>query len=103
MKRLPHYTIVVSTSGTFPSLHHKSKNFGGFDVLLESPVSLIKGNRYYIEDDISGAESFGGRHGNIHVESSGVTFKFENRTKDFCGGTGIEKGQLPEFIFSIRE
>jgi len=103
MKQLPDYTTVVSTKGTFPSLFNKSKNFWGFDVLLESPVSLIKGNRYHIEADISGPHSFGGRHGNIHVESSGVTFKFENRKKDWCGGTGVEKGQLPEFIFSLQE
>ena len=52
--QLSSYTTVVSTNGTFSSLEHKSKNFWGFDVLLEPPVSLINGNRYQIEADISG-------------------------------------------------
>ena len=102
IKQLPSNTTVVSTNGTFPSLHHKSKKFWGFDVLLEPPVSLIKGNRYHIEADISGPKSFGGMHGNIDIERSGVTFNFENRKYRF-DGTGIERGQLPEFIFSLQE
>ena len=102
IKQLPSNTTVVSTNGTFPSLHHKSKKFWGFDVLLEPPVSLIKGNRYHIAADISGPKSFGGMHGNIHIERAGVTFNFENRKYRF-DGTGIERGQLPEFIFSLQE
>ena len=64
IRLLPNYTTVVSKNGTFPSLHHKSKIFWGFDVLLEPPVCLIKGNRYHIDAGISGPPSFGGRHGN---------------------------------------
>ena len=101
--QLSSYTTVVSTNGTFSSLLHKSKNIWGFDVLLEPPVSLIKGNRYHIEAGISGPNSFGGRDGNIHIESSGVTFNFENGKKDCFGGTGVEMGQLPEIIFSLQE
>jgi len=106
IKQLPDYATVVSTKGTFPSLHHKSKNIWGFDVLLEPSVSLIKGNRYHIEADISGPKSFGGRYGSIHVESSGVTFKFEDtleKTNFLPSRTGVQRGQLPEFIFSLQE
>lgn len=102
IKQLP-YTTVACTNGTFSSLVHKSKNFWGFDVLLEPPVSLFQGNMYYINADISGPKSFGGRQGNIHVESSGVTFKFGNEESCLLDGTGVEHGQLPEIIFSLNE
>ena len=98
--RFPEYTIVLSTQGTFSSLHNKSKNYWGFDVLFDTPVPIIKDTRYGIcLAEIRGPDSFGGRNGNIHVESSGVTFKFEN----WLGRTGVEQGQLPEFIFSLQE
>ena len=100
--KLPEYTTVVSTSGKFPSLLHKSEKFWGFDVFLEPPVSLIKGNWYYFEAYINGPPSFGGRPGNNQIESSGATFNFENR-KYMYDGTGVEMGQLPEFMFSPEE
>ena len=93
------FATVVSTKGTFSSLHNKSKNYWGFDVLFDSPLSIIKGTRYGIIASLRGPDSFGGRNGNSHVESSGVTFTFENWT----GTTGVEQGQLPEFIFSLQE
>ena len=98
--RLSDITTVLSTKGTFSPLHNKSKNYWGFDVLFDTPVPIIKDTRYGIcLPGISGPDSFGGRNGNIHVESSGVTFKFEN----WLGRTGVEQGQLPEFIFSLQE
>ena len=39
---------------------------------------------YAIDAVISGPDSFGGMNGKSHVESSGVTFKFE----DWLGTTG---------------
>jgi len=89
----------VSTEGTFSSLHNKSKNYWGFDVFLDPPVSIIKGDSYGIGAVISGPDSFGGRNGNSHVESSGVTFTFE----DWTGTTGVKQGQFPEIIFSLQE
>jgi len=80
-------------------LHNKSKNYWGFDVLFDPPVSIIKGIRYLIEAAISGPDCFSGRNGNSHVESSGVTFKFD----DWCGTTGVKQGQLPEIIFNLQE
>ena len=102
IKQLPTYTTVVSTSGTFPSLLHKSKKFWGFDVLIEPPVSLSKGNRYLIQPCISGRKSFGGRHGSNRIESSGVIFNFENREVSLPFLSGVEQGQIPEFIFSLQ-
>jgi len=99
ISHLPDYVTVVSTEGTFSSLHNKSKNYWGFDVLFDPPVSIIKGDRYGIGAAIRGPDSFGGRNGNSHVESSGVTFKFD----DWCGTTGVKQGQLPEIIFSLQE
>ena len=90
---------VVSTEGTFSSLHKKSKNYCSFDVLFDPPVSIIKGNRYSFDAVIRGPHSFGGRNGKSHVESSGVTFKFE----DWLGTNAVERGQLPEIILSLQE
>ena len=84
---------VASTKGTFSSVQHKSKKFWGFDVFLKPAVSLLKGVRYNID---------GGMHGNIHVESSGVTFNLKNSVNCF-DGTGVKHGQLPGFIFSLWE
>jgi len=95
----PSEATVVSTEGTFSSLHNKSKNFWGFDVLFHRPVSIIKGTMYGIAAAISGPDSFGGRNGNSHVKSSGVTFTFD----DWTGTTGVKQGQLPEIIFSLQE
>jgi len=80
-------------------LRNKAKNYWGFDVLFDSPVSMIKGDRYAIEAAISDPDSFGGRYGNSHVESTGVTFKLQ----DWLGPTGVKQGQLPEIIFSLKE
>ena len=98
----PNYSTVVSTDGTYSSLHHKSKNYWGFDVLSYPHVSIIKGSSYCVEAVISGPDSFGGRNGNSHVESSGVTFTFQN-TVSYGSATGVKQGQFPEFIFSLQE
>ena len=97
--QLPDDAIVASTNGIFASSPHKSWNYWGFDVLLDAPVSIIKGIRYGIVAEIGGRDSFGGRNGNSHVVSSGVTIKFE----DWAGTTGVKQGQLPEIIFSLQE
>lgn len=96
---LPIFTLgdgvtVTTKAGTFTSFQNRSKDYWGLDVLFEPPVSIIKGNSYLIIAAISGPVSFGGRNGNIHVESSGVTFMFEN---------SAEQGQFPEFIFSLPD
>ena len=80
-------------------MHNKSNNYWGFDVLFDSPVAIITGNKYGIAAAISGPDSFGGRNGNSHVESSGVTFKFDH----WVGTTGVKQGQIPEIIFSLQE
>ena len=97
----PSYAIVVSTEGTYSSLHHKSKNYWGFDILFDLPVSIIKGNSYCVQAVINGPDSFGGRNGSSHVESSGVTFTFEDPV--YGSGTGVKQGQFSEFIFSLQE
>jgi len=92
--------IAVSIEGTYSSLHSKSKNYWGFDVLFDTPVSLIKGARYVIGTTISGPDSFGGRNGKSLVVSSGVTFKFEGSSD--VSTTGVKQGQLREIIFSLQ-
>ena len=95
----PGYASVASTNCTFSSLHNNSKNYWGFDVCFDRPVSIIKDTRYGISAVISGPNSFGGRNGKSHVESSGATFNFE----DWFGTTDVKQGQLPEIIFSLQE
>ena len=95
-------STVVSTNCTYSSLHHKSKNYWGFDVLFDPPVSIIKGSIYCIDATIRGPDSFGGRNGSSHVESSGVTFTFQDRA-GYASVTGVRQGQFPEFIFSLQE
>ena len=90
---------VPTAEGTFPSLRHKSENYWGFEVFFATPVPIIKGISYGVKADIRGPDSFGGRKGKSHVESSGVTFKFE----DWIGTTGVQQGQIPEIIFSLPE
>ena len=93
---------VLSTKGKFSSLPHKTKNYWGFDVLFDFPVSIVQGNSYGIIVNISGPDSFGGRNGKSHVESAGVTFMFEEACRRITTNVA-EQGQLPEFIFSQQE
>ena len=98
----PNYASFLSTDGTFSSVHNKSKNYWGFDVLFDSPISISKDTRYGIAAVISGPDSFGGRNGKSHVESAEVTFNFENWF-GFASTTGVKQGQFPEIIFSLQE
>ena len=56
---MPGYAPVVSTEGTFSSLHNNSKNYWGFDVCFDRPVSS-KDTTYAFHAVISGPDSFGG-------------------------------------------
>ena len=95
-----HWVPVTSTNGTFSSLHNKSKNYWGFDVLFDTPVSIIKDTKYCLYAVISGPDSFVGRNGKSHVESSGVTFTFGG--SPHVSKTGVKTEQLPEIIFSLQ-
>ena len=88
----------VSTKGIFSSLHKKSMNYWGFDVLFHPPISINKGNRYGISTAIYGPRSFGGWHGKSHVESSGVTFKFE----DWLGTTGVNRDNFLKLSLACK-
>ena len=48
IKHLPDNYILASSKGTFSSIQHQSKNYWGFDALLDQPVSLGEGERYRI-------------------------------------------------------
>ena len=90
-------------SGTFSSkpLPYENDNYHGFEVLFDPPVNLKKNTKYQIEAFISGPESWEGQNGYSTVVCDGVTFTFLACSSGSTNGTLPERGQFPEFLFSV--
>jgi len=72
----------------------------GFDIFFDRPVVVRKWVRHRIEASISGANSCFGQHGKKSVVCSGVSFDFRDSSES-SNGTKVERGQFPEFIFTV--
>ena len=93
-------------TGTFSSrlLEYKGSIYYGFKVLFDSSVALKKNTSYVILASITGPPSWKGVGGIARVQSSGVTFQFDQDC--FSISPGILRSnqlacQFPEFLFSI--
>ena len=71
----------------------------GFDIVLEPPIAIKANTRYKILATITGPPSWYGTNGCSNVENSGVTFHFTS-TSNILTSTD-EKGQFPEFVFTL--
>ena len=99
-------SAVASKKGTFSSkrLQYKDSYYYGFEVLFDSAAELKKNTEYQIEALISGPSSGIGNNGFKSTLQSGVTFTFSSSVSTPRGsnGTNQERGQFPEFVFSVK-
>ena len=74
----------------------------GYKVMLfdKKKISLKKNTKYEIRAKISGSQSLSGENGVSCVQCSGVTFTFMS-SKSSTNGTGVNRGQFPELLFSL--
>ena len=103
-------TTLVCKAGTYSSkrLHSKHFSYHGLEVMFDS-AALLKSNTWYqIEALISGPRSGRGENGlrtiRDTVNESVVTFTFSSVDSYRAGdsnGTGVNRGQFPEILFSI--
>ena len=75
-------------------------DYQGFEIQLESPVSVKANTAYEIDANINGPPSMYGRGGIGCVELAGVTFSFGSFT---MSQTSVEKGQFSELFFTVME
>ena len=96
------WNCICSKTGKFSSVCIESELicFYGFNIFFDSPVVITKSNLYRIEASICGANSCFGVDGSKSVLCSGVTFSFRNSAES-SNGTRVERGQFPEFLFSV--
>ena len=71
-----------------------------YDVLLLSPVALTPGKQYKVSIEMKGPATKMGYGGKSDVMADGVNFHFMNIKG--CKTT-IEKGQMPEILFTQAE
>ena len=70
----------------------------GFDIVFEPPIAIKANTRYEIFAHIDGPASWYGTNGFSTVENSGVRFHFTSGSTIL---TSNEKGQFPEFVFTL--
>ena len=89
-------------SGKFSSVCIQSSEvfYYGFNIFFVHPVVIKKGGFYRIDASIAGANSCFGVDGRKSVLCSGVTFSFDDSSES-SNGTRVERGQFPEFVFTV--
>ena len=95
-------SLLAHKTGQFSSelLQGEKFNHFGFEVLLDSVISVKRNTEYYVEAKITGPDSTCGDNGDRTVTCSGVTFTFKT-VHYITNCTTIHKGQFPGFIFSL--
>ena len=95
------WNCICSKTGKFSSVCIESELvcYYGFNIFFDSPV-ITKSKLHRIEASICGANSCCGVDGSKYVLCSGVTFSF-SKSSESRSGTRVERGQFPEFLFSV--
>ena len=92
---------LATKTGKFMSELVKSegRDYQGFEIAFEPPVSLQAGVQYSLEASISGPPSWYGGSGLCRVKHAGVTFSFECMAG---ADTNVSMGQFPELVFTVN-
>jgi len=92
---------LATKTGKFMSELVKSegRDYEGFEIVFEPPVSLQAGVQYSLEASISGPPSWYGKSGLRRVEHAGVTFSFAGMAG---ADTNVSTGQFPELVFTVN-
>ena len=92
---------VVKQTGTYSSEKDETNGYYGFDVMFSHPVYLEQDKRYGVVSVIRGPSSWSVKNGKTAVEVQGVQFSFSHSDAS-TNGTGVNFGQFPTFLFSLR-
>ena len=92
---------LVKQTGTYSSEKDETNGYYGFDVMFSHPVYLEQDKRYGVVSLIRGPSSCSVKTGKTAVEVQGVQFSFSHSAA-FTNGTGVNSGQFPTFLFSLR-
>lgn len=97
--------LLTSTMGTFSSLPHSSGEFYCFDVLFQEPIPLAKGEVYNLVATVTGPKSWYGTQGHQTSNCSAASFTIKDIAflSEDLDWASPERGQLNEFIFSIKK
>ena len=93
---------VAIKTGEFSSelIEGEKFNYFGFKILFDNGQVLLQKNlEYFLQAEITGLDLACGLDGDSIVACSGVTFTFKNAGINLR--TTIQRGQFPEFMFSL--
>jgi len=95
-----HGVALATKTGKFMSelIQCEIKDYEGFDIAFEPPVTLQAGIQYSLEASISGQPSWYGAFGSSPLEYAGVKFLFATKVG---ADTSVSDGQFPEFVFTV--
>ena len=93
--------VVACKSGEFSSEYIRSDlvRYYGFNVFFDRPSVLKRNVAYHVESSIFGTSTWLGKSGKQSVLCSGVRFNF--KASPCNSGTSVERGQFPEFLFTV--
>ena len=92
---------LVKQTGTYSSEKDETNGYYGFDVMFSQPVYLEQDKRYGVVSLIRGPSSWSVKTGKSAVEVQGVQFSFSHSDAS-TNVTGVNSGQFPSFLFSLR-
>ena len=96
------HSVLVTKTGKFPSelLQCEKGSYYGFEVYFDEKIILKKNTTYAVSAEISGPHSLSANYCVSSVRCSSATFTFmDNDLSE--NGTNVNKGQFPEFLFSL--
>ena len=107
IKNLDDSEYLCCKSGNYPSTSIRGIKsselvfqYFGFYIFFDRPVVIRRGVRHRVEASISGASSCFGQDGRKSVVCLGVSFDFRG-SGESSNGTKVERGQFPEFLFTV--
>ena len=95
----PWSVSIVNVDGSFLSklISSEMGNYHGFEIDIKPPAVLQQNKEYIFIAKITGPNSWYGQCGKATVQHSGVKFTFRNNG----GDSNVNRGQFPEFIFTL--
>jgi len=102
ISQIPWECLYSKSGESFPEfMKYDSAPYYGFTIFFDQPIFLKKDVEYRVEASISGSCSCFGQNGKDNVLCSGVTFNFKS-SRFSTNGTNVERGQFPEFLFTVK-
>ena len=99
----PNNVDIANVDGNFLSklIQSEMGDYHGFEIDFKPPAALQRNREYCFNADIKGPPSWCGVSGKPTVQHAGVKFTFMNYQGPTNVNTNVNKGQFPEFIFTV--